>query len=162
MHIEIEIANGTSVYSAECRFSMFGLKRACMKIADSIAESSEILGVNAADILGFVPLLKLIASLIGLIHAMIAALIALFGVGGFFSFRIHSMFSKPCGTALLIETYTAAVIGIVVGLYLRDMMGYINTGLSFSLSVVFGIELWLLVELFFSAVFVLTACSDNG
>ena len=155
LHLKIEIADASSTYSVECRFSMFEIKRTCLKVIDSLAGSFELFGMSAESILEFIPLVKIIAVFIELIHALIAFFVFLFGAGGFFSIRVRSMFLKPCGTALLIETYSVAVIGIFVGLYLRDMMRYINSDLSFSLSIVFGTEIWLIIELLLSAAFVL-------
>ena len=155
LHLKIEIADASSTYSVECRFSMFELERTCLKAIDSIAGSFELFGMSAENIHEFVPLLRFITVFIELIHALIAFFVILCGVGGFFSIRVRSMFLKPCGIALLIETYSVAVIGTFVGLYLRDMMRYINSDLSFSLLIVFGTEIWLIIELLLIAAFVL-------
>ena len=155
LHLKIEIADASSTYSVECRFSMFELERTCLKVIDSIAGSFELFGMSSENIHEFVPLLRFITVFIELIHALIAFFVILCGVGGFFSIRVRSMFLKPCGIALLIETYSVAVIGTFVGLYLRDMMRYINSDLSFSLLIVFGTEIWLIIELLLIAAFVL-------
>ena len=155
LHLKIEIADASSTYSVECRFSMFELERTCLKVIDSIAGSFELFGMSAENIHEFVPLLRFITVFIELIHALIAFFVILCGVGGFFSIRVRSMFLKPCGIALLIETYSVAVIGTFVGLYLRDMMRYINSDLSSSLLIVFGTEIWLIIELLLTAAFVL-------
>ena len=79
LHLKIEIADASSTYSVECRFSMFELERTCLKAIDSIAGSFELFGMSAENIHEFVPLLRFITVFIALIHALIAFFVILFG-----------------------------------------------------------------------------------